>query len=169
MAYFTPKHNLAKRIKYMVLAALPILFILSGCASYGKLSLPPKDEAGALLADLLSQTDRYVVHYHGNSKKFVSGVLFDLKDDAKTIRPEGALWNEVSDPDTIAATIDIIQRGDHPGYFPRLYSIIAPDGDFYGYLFTGWNYLAIRTVDEQTLRVYGLKGPPEYEDYSGSR
>ena len=151
---------------YLILAALPILFILSGCASYGKLSSTPKNETDALLADLLSQSDRYVVHYHGNSERLVSGILFDPKDDNKTIRPEGALWNEVSDPETIAAITDIIQRGDHPGYIPHLYSIIAPNGDFYGYLFTGWYYLAIRPVDEQTLRVYGLKGPPEYEDVS---
>ena len=149
---------------YLILAALPILFILSGCASYGKLSITPRNETDALLADLLSQTDQYVVHYHGNSEKLVSGILFDPKDNPRTIRPEGALWNEVSDPETIAAIADSIQRSDHPGYFPHLYSIIAPNGDFYGYLFTGWTYMAIRPVDEQTLRVYGLKGPPEYED-----
>ena len=88
---------------YLILAALPILFILSGCASYGKLSITPRNETDALLADLLSQTDRYVVHYHGNSEKLVSGILFDPKDNPRTIRPEGALWNEVSDPETIAA------------------------------------------------------------------
>ena len=151
---------------YLILAALPILFILSGCASFGKLSITPKNETGALLAGLLSQTDRYVVHYHGNSEKLVSGILFDPKDNPKTIRPEGALWNEVSDPETIAAITDIILSSDHPNYFPHLYSIAGPNGDFYGYIATGWISLVIRAVDEQTLRVYGLKGPPEYEDVS---
>lgn len=161
------KHSL---YTYLILAALPILFIISGCASNGKLSLPPKNETNALLADLLSQTDRYRVHYHGNSKKLVSGILFDPKDDAKTIRPEGALWNEVSDPETIAAITNIILSSNDPNYFPHLYSIIAPNGDFYGYIVTGWTSLVIRPVDEQTLRVYGLKGPPEYADaYPGGR
>lgn len=164
MSYFTPKHSLAKRFKYMVPAALLIWFLVSGCASYGRLSSITRNETDALLADLLSRTDQYVVHYHGNSEKIVSGVLFDPEDDGKSIRPEGALWNEVRAPETIASIIDSIKQSDFPGYFPRLYEINDPQGIFFGYLFTGWNHLAIRPLDEQTLRVYGLKGPPEYED-----
>ena len=146
--------------KYLIITASPILFIISACADHGKLSLSPRNETNALLADLQSQTDRYVIHYHGNSEKFVSGILFDPKDDGKSIKPEGLLWEEVRDPEAITSIIRTIQQGDHPGYFPRLYKINDSMGNFYGYLFTGWSYLVIRPVDEQTLRVYGLKGPP---------
>ncbi|MEN8244975.1 MAG: hypothetical protein ABFS43_08755 [Thermodesulfobacteriota bacterium] len=150
--------------KCVILAVLPILFMISACAGYGKLSSLPRNETDDLLADLLAQTDRYVVHYHGNSENIVSGVLFDPKDDGKHILPEGMLWKEVSDPETIASIIIAIQESYLPGYLPRLFSINAPRGESYGYLFTGWSYLVIRPLDEQTLRVYGLKGPPEYEN-----
>ena len=156
--------------KFIFAIILSILFITAGCANYGKLLSVPRNETEDLLNDLLSRIEQYVVHYHGNSEKLVSGILFDHKDDGKNIRPEGMLWSEVSDPETIASIISIIKISNHPGYFPVLYKINDPQGNFYGYLYTGWNYLAIRPVDEQTLRVYGLKGPPEYEDiYPGGR
>ena len=151
--------------KFTFAILLSILFITAGCANYGRLSSVPGNETEDLLSDLLSRTDQYAVHYHGNSEKLVSGILFDHRDDGKSIRPEGMLWSEVSDPKTIASIISIIKISNNPGYFPVLYKINDPQGNFYGYLYTGWNYLAIRPVDEQTVRVYGLKGPPEYEDY----
>lgn len=156
--------------KYLILVVLPILFIISACTGYGKLSRLPRNESGALIADLLSQTDRYVIHYHGNSEKLVSGILFDPKEDTRSIRPEGVLWKEISDDEAIASITNTILTGDHPNYFPNLHSITGPKNDFYGYIITGWTYLAIRPVDDQTLRVYGLKGPPEYEDlFPGDR
>ena len=154
--------------KYTVIAALPILLIISGCTGYGKLTLLPKSETDALLEDILSRTDQYDVHYHGNSEKLVSGLLFDPKSDNRHIRPEGALWNEVTDAKTIASIADIIlTASEHPNYFPNLFQVTSPQGDFYGYLITGWKGLAIKPVDEQTLRVYGLKGPPEYQNGPG--
>ncbi len=161
------KHALSK---YIFLAALPILLIMSACAGYGKLKLPPRDETNALLADLLSHTDQYMIHYHGNSEKIVSGILFDPKDDTRHIRPEGVLWREITDAEAIASIVNLILTSNNPNYFPNLYNITGPNGDIYGYLVTGWTGLVIRPVDEQTLRIYGLKGPPEYEDmFTGGR
>jgi hypothetical protein len=155
---------------FITVALISMLLAISGCSSHGKLSGIDSAEQEALLADLVSRQDLYVVHSHGNSEKFVSGILFDPKGDGKNIRPEGTMWKEVSDSETIAAAIASIQRNDHPGYLPRLSRILSPDGDFYGYLFTGWSYMAIKTVDDHTLRVFGLKGSPVYEDmYSGGR
>lgn len=150
--------------KYVILAVLPILFMISACAGHGKLSSLPRSETNDLLADLLTQIDRYMVHYHGNSETIVSGILFDPKEDGKHILPEGMLWKEINDPETIASIISAIQQSYFPGYHPRLFKVNDPQGGLYGYLFTGWSYMVIRRVDEQTLRVYGLKGPPEYED-----
>lgn len=155
-----------EQFKYTMLTVLMILLI-SGCSSHGKLSLTPKGESDSLLLDLMANTDQYAVYYHGNSEKIVSGILFDPKNDDKTIKPEGFLWTAVNDPQTIADIIDSIKRDDFPGYMPRLYRIVGPEGDFYGYLFTGWSYLVIKPVDERTLRVYGLEGPPEYMSMPG--
>ena len=89
--------------KYMILALLLSFFLLASCAGHGKLSVVPRNETDALVEDLLSNTDQYGVHYHGNSQKFVSGLLFDPIDNDRHIRPEGALWHEVTDAKAIAA------------------------------------------------------------------
>ena len=148
--------------RYLISALIPVMLVISGCAGYGKMKLPPNSEADALLEDLLSRTDEYVVHYHGNSEKLVSGLLFDLKSDNRNIRPDGALWNEVTDAEAIASIANIILRTNEPHYFPNIYQVLDPQGKFYGYIITGWTGLVIKPVDENTLRVYGLKGPPEY-------
>jgi hypothetical protein len=156
---YLPKHN-----SFLIISILLVLLITSGCASYGKLSRIPTDETDTLLADILSQTDHYTIHYHGNSEKIVSGILFDPKADTNSIIPEGVYWKETLNAETIAAIVDTIQSAKFPYYFPNLYQINDPNGAFFGYIFTGWNALTIRPVDEHTVRVYGLKGPPEYEN-----
>jgi hypothetical protein len=151
-------------LRYLIFPAILLPMLVTGCASHGKLSMTAKAESEPLLAELMANTDQYLVYYHGNSEKIVSGILFDPKKDTKSIQPEGVLWAEVSDSKTITDIIDSIKRGNFPGYFPRLYRIFSAEGDFYGYLFTGWQHLVIQNVDEQTVRVYGLEGPPEYLD-----
>lgn len=148
--------------KYITVAALPILLIISGCTGYGKLTLPPKSETDALLDDLLSRTDQYVVHNHGNNQKLVSGILFDPKEDTKQIRIEDAMWQEISDAQAIASIVNIILTTDEPNYFPNVYQVTDSEGNFYGYLITGWTGVVIKPVDDKTVKVYGLKGPPEY-------
>lgn len=148
--------------KYITIVALPILLIISGCAGYGKLTLTPKSETDALLDDLLSRTDQYVVHNYGNNQKLVSGILFDPKEDTKHIRLEDAMWQEISDAQAIASIANIILTTDEPHYFPNVYQVTDPEGNFYGYLITGWTGVVIKPVDDQTVKVYGLKGPPEY-------
>jgi len=149
--------------RYRFLLVLTILFFVSGCSNYGKLKFQKKAESDALLAELSTNSQHYTIHYHGNSEKIVSGILFDPKDDHKTIRPEGMLWKQTESQQTVADIIDAIRGGDFPGYFPSLYKIVGPDGIFFGYLYTGWSRLVINPVDPDTVRVYGLRGPPEYE------
>ena len=149
--------------RYRFLLVLTILFFVSGCSNYGRLKFQNKTESDALLQELSANSQQYTIHYHGNSEKIVSGILFDPKDDHKTIKPEGMLWKTTESPQTVADIIDSIRRGDFPGYFPSLYKIVGPEGIFFGYLYTGWSYLVVKPVDPDTVRVYGLRGPPEYE------
>jgi hypothetical protein len=155
------KHNLST---YIILTVCFFSVALTSCASQGKLSLVDRNETNALLDDLLTHTEQYTVHYHGNTQKLVSGILFDPKDDNRYIRPEGALWRDVTDAQVIASIVDIILTSNEPKYFPNVYRVTDPEGNYYGYLITGWTGLVIKPVDEQTLKVYGLRGPPEYED-----
>ncbi|MCG6911929.1 MAG: hypothetical protein LJE94_17655 [Deltaproteobacteria bacterium] len=153
-----------QKVIFTAMEVLILLVAVTACAGYGKLSATSNEEQNALLKDLVSHSGDYDVYYYGNSERLVSGILFDPKSDDKHIRPEGKLWKKIDDPETIAGVIDSIDRSLFPGYFQQLYAIDSPSGELYGYLYTGWNYLVIKPVDERTVRVYGLSGPPEYED-----
>jgi hypothetical protein len=162
-------HMKHRHHKFITIGLIAILLAIAGCSSHGYLSRN-RGEQDTRLADLVANSDQYTVHYHGNSEQLVSGILFDPGGDGKSIRPDGVLWQEVNDPETIAFVIDNIRQGDYHHSFPRLYRVNGPNGDLYGFLFTGWSYMVIKPVDDHTLRVFGLKGPPEYEDiYPGGR
>ena len=75
----------------------------------------------------------------------VTGFIFDQKSKSPIEYATIAIYN-AADSSLVTGTIS------------------DPEGNFYGYLITGWTGLVIKPVDEQTVRIYGLKGPPEYED-----
>ncbi len=113
--------------------------------------------------DLVSNSDNHNVYYHGYSKKLVSGIIFEPKNDNKTLVLDG-LWVKEDDKNMIADVVERIRDNDFPGYFPKHYQIIGSSNRMYGYIYTGWSHVAIKQLDKDTLSVYGLKGPPEYED-----
>jgi hypothetical protein len=149
---------------YRTALIITMLLLVCGCAHYGRLKIHKQAESGALLRELSADAQHYTVHYHGGSEKIVSGILFDPKNDAKTIHAAGPLWQPLLPTQNVADIIDNIAMGDFPGYLPNLYEILGPEGDFYGYLYTGWFHLVIKPVDPQTVKVYGLRGPPQYEN-----
>ena len=144
------------------IGALVLLFTLSACSGNGKLNVLPHSEQNQLLADLVARSGEYVVYSHGYGDGHMSGILFDPRYDGKTIKPEGFYWKQIDDPEVMTAVIDRIDSSNYPGYIQRLYEIRNESGEFYGYLYTGWSYLAIKAADESTVRVFGLQGPPEY-------
>ena len=146
------------------IGVLLVLFTLNACSGNGKLDVMPRSEQDQLLADLVARSGEYFVYSHGYGDGHMSGILFDPREDGRKIVPEGFLWKRIDDPAAMAAVIDRINSSNHPGYIQRLYEINNESGEFYGYLYTGWSYLAIKTVDESSVRVFGLQDPPEYAD-----
>lgn len=47
---------------------------------------------------------------------------------------------------------------------PRLWRILGPDDQFYGYLFFAWGHAVIKAVDDKTMYVYDLESPLYIED-----
>ncbi len=153
-----------KRIQYIRLSALSVLlvFLFAGCSGYGKTMMVRKGMP-VTLDELVNNSDDYNVYYHGNNPYLVSGIIFEPKNDGKTL-VLGGLWVKEDDNRVIANVIEQIRRNDFPGYLPKHYQILGPDNGMYGYIYTGWFHVAIKQLDKDTLSVYGLKGPPEYED-----
>ena len=153
---------LSPSLKSNILKVLCVGLILTGCAGYGKMKTMPRSESESLIKDLIANADQYTVHYHGNSEKIVSGLLFDPNNNGKSIQPKGYLWAPVSDPQAMKEIVGWIRIDDWNGYSARTREIVGPEGDLYGYLFTGWSRLVIKAIDENTVEVYGLEGSSVY-------
>ena len=114
----------------------------------------------------------YTVYYRGVRIGIASGALFDPREDdrslAGTRKPwesTGGRWievikdNEASTEREISRLINAIRVQRWGQYYPRLYRIMGPDGDFYGYLYTAWNRAVIRS-DNGTFTVQIYEEPP---------
>ncbi len=153
-----------KNIHNIKLSALAVLlaFLVAGCSGYGK-TLMVRKGIPVTIDELANNSDDYNVYYHGNSPNLVSGIIFDPKDDHKTL-VLGGLWVQETNKRVIANVIEQIRGNDFPGYLPTHYQLIGSNNGIYGYLYTGWFHVTVKQLDRETLSVYGLKGPPEYED-----
>ena len=151
-------------LKYIKFSALSVLlvFLFVGCSGYGKIMMVKKGMT-MTLDELVGNSDDYNVYYHGYNRSFVSGIIFEPKNDNKTL-VLGDMWVKEDDQNFIADIVERIRENDFPGYFPKHYRIIGPDNGMYGHIYTGWFHVVIKQLDKNTLSVYGLKGPPEYED-----
>ena len=138
-------------------------FLVSGCAlsRYGRLQIPERSDA-VTIQELLKTWEDYEIHFAGLNTAHPSAVLFDPKGDDQGFLTER--WFKVEDKDMLDDLVDSIQR-QMPigGYSPRLWKVIGPNSQLYGYMFTSWNHAVLKAVDENTLFVYDLPMPPYLE------
>jgi hypothetical protein len=150
-----------KRYHINMLTAV-IFFALFGCAwigSFGRISLQSGSTPYVTTGELQKNWGNYEIYFAGGSVEYPSAVLFDPKDDDKTIINDK--WRKVEDQKTLSEIIRWISIQDIGGpYYPKLYMILGPDGRFYGYMYTAWNHVLIKGIDEKTIWVDDLPHPP---------
>ena len=152
--------------KYIGLAVIGSIstILISGCSGYGKLQYQTQYREKVTIQELIENSDDYHIHYFGYAINNSSGIMFDPKKDSKTLIPSDR-WASVEGRERVTEVVNWLQIHNYPGYYLRLYKILGPDDKLYGYLFTGWNHVVFKVVDESTLFVYGLPDPPHYFDY----
>ena len=138
---------------------LGFILFLSGlsCANLGTLRLVSgPDEKGKIEFFIENMAD-YRAFYDGRSGGGPVAVLFDpIKDDKKLV---GETWTEVGDQEQLKAIISEIQFGR--GFFIKLYKILGPGDQVFGYMYSKRKDVNIRVVDSNTLLVDGFP-PPSY-------
>lgn len=149
--------------KFICLAVICSIWaiLISGCSGYGKLKYRSQYREKVTIQELIENSDDYHIHYSGYAINNSSGIMFDPKKDGKTLTPSDR-WTSVEDRKRVTEVVSWLQLHNHPGYYLRLYKILGPDDQLYGYLFTGWHHVVFKVVDERTLFVYGLPDPPHY-------
>lgn len=141
-----------------VLITVLALFLFGGCAtlrSGGAASIIGPNGEAVTLQDLVKNWEAYDIYYAGISDDTPSALLFDPKNDDKAL--SGKRWEKVEDQKLLASMIDFIQR--YINFDPRLYSIVGPDHQVYGYVFSPTNEVYLKVVDAKTIYVYEVESP----------
>ena len=150
---------------YPAVIGLVSLSLMSGCSwlkSYGKVRVLSRHEQKVTIKGLKENWQDYTVYYAGLSVGTAAGVMFDARNDDKTL--VGDRWTKVEDQQTLLELIGVIESYTH--FYPRLHRILGPDDQSYGYLFFAWCHPVIKVVDDRTLYVCDLESPLYYDEVS---
>ena len=123
-----------------------------GCAGIAKLQ--PEARGASVIQDLSTQWESYTTYAAIWPGSRPVALLFDLRSDERAILAEG--WTKVDHPADAASLIEGLQAGQSP----RLFQVLGPDGQFFGYLYTAVPGLQTQVVDAKTVRFYPVKPPP---------
>lgn len=154
-----------KKNIYLALVAVVLVFIMSGCLGYGKIRSQSGYGDDLTIEKLEENWRDYTVYYAGYAVNNPSGIMFDLKNDDKKLLPSDR-WTKIEDQETVVEVISWIKIQNSYNFYPRLYRILGPDNQFYGYLFSAWDHLLTKVVDDKALWVYDLP-EPNYNDDGG--
>ena len=155
--------NQSKRV-YMALIGVIIMLLFSGCASmlagYGKLWPQPMRGEGVAVEQLVENWEDYVIHYAGLNVGNPAGIMFDPKDDGRTLT--GEKWVKVEDKETLLELIGWMKS--YTELYPQIWRILGPNNEFFGYLFYPSyrmyaDTVVFKAIDDKTMYVYDVESP----------
>jgi hypothetical protein len=165
-----------KRNKFMMIGVFVLsLHVLPGCSiiqSYGRLDPEYKSGDQMTIEALEEFWEDYTVYFTGCCgglqplKGHPSAVMFDPKGDDKKLL--GERWLKVETKYRLNELITRIKASERfESYYPSLYRILGPDDEFYGYMFTSWRHVVLKSMGDKTLYVFDLEAPPYLEQGVG--
>ena len=142
---------------YIAFIGFVLIFLMSGCANYGKLSLDPGHAEKMTIQKLQENWADYSIQYADwRTVGWPGGIIFDPKKDAKTLLSEK--WTKVEDQETLSQVISSMEAKSRD---PKLYQILGPNDDLYGYMYLGPNRnkvnMFIKVIDNNSLLVSDLQ------------
>jgi hypothetical protein len=126
--------------------------LVYGCTNYGTLR---STAAQDVTIDTLSNNwEDYTVYWTGLDIGEPTGIMFDPRKDNKALA--GERWYRVESQESLSKMIGWLKFNTK--YYPYLWDMVGPEGQSYGYVYTGYTHFAMKLADEKTMLVYGL--PP---------
>ena len=157
--------NSKLKYSYLTVSGFLLLTLIPGCLGYGSLKYQSRYGDGITIQELVKNWDAYNVYYSGYAVNNPSGIMFDPKSDGKTLTPSDR-WVKIDREGAVSEVVSWIKINDFPWYNVCLHRIIGPDGESYGFLYTGWYHITAKATDANTLFVFDLPPPPQYyEEY----
>ena len=156
------------------LAFISVFFILPMAAwaffgPYGKLSVQPSGKERMSIEILKERWQDYDVYFAGPNMNRPTAIMFDPKDDDKKLVPH-KWWVRIEKEEDLKEVLWELRMAQ-VNFFPLVRSILGPDKDLYGYMYTAWNHVLIKVVDDSTLWVDDIPLPfglPETADLGRS-
>ncbi len=140
-----------RRVTFGLIVLVASVFVY-GCADYG--TLRPTAVQDVTIDTLVNSWQDYTVSWTGLNEGEPTGIMFDPKGDGRALT--GEHWYRVENKESLSKMIMWLKF--NMNYYPYVWKIVGPDGQFYGYVYTGYTHFAMKVVDERTMLVYGL--PP---------
>ena len=123
----------AEKYVNMAFIGFVLIFLISGCANYGKLRVESGRVEKLTIQELQENWDDYSIYYADwRSVGWPGGIIFDPKGDDKTL--VGDKWIKVEDEGTLSQVITSMGAKNR---YPRLYQVLGPSDEFYGYMYLG--------------------------------
>ena len=138
---------------------LGVLLAAYGCANYG--AIKPADNKMSI-ETLVKNWKDYDVSWTGLSLAEPTALMFDPKGDGKKL--VGDIWHPVESKESLLDFISWLKTNQ--AYYPFVWRILGPDGQFYGYLYSGWSRAVVKPIDETRVWVYGIPPTLRGEDRS---
>ena len=138
---------------------ISLFFVVAGCGSYGKLRLQSGPSETMTTQQLNTNWKQYNILGTGVEPNVPSAIIFDRKDDDRTII--GDRWWVLQDSQAVSDMIGRIESQTIVGqYYPRLWKMLGPDDYLYGYMLTAWHHATMIIGDDKTMRALDLPMPP---------
>jgi len=146
--------------KNVVLGAMALIasVLLSGCANYG--TITPTSAQDQTIDTLTKNWMDYTVYWTGLDTGEPTAIMFDPKSDGKALT--GDRWYKVESQESLLKMIGSLKFNEL--YYPYLWRMVGPDGQLYGYIYTGYTHFAMKMVNEKTMMVYGIPATLRGED-----
>lgn len=142
-----------------VLVLAGMVLAMYGCASQGYVRSQMVYSNRLTVQTLVKDWQDYTIYFAGHGRGHPSAVLFKPKNDDRVVIADR--WWKVEQYEVLTDLVDSIQRQlPIAYYYPRLLELLGPDNQRYGYVFTSWDHVVAKLIDDRTLVVYDLPLPP---------
>jgi hypothetical protein len=142
-----------------VLVAVGLVLAVYGFAMQGYARSQMVYGGQMTVQELVKDWQDYTICFTGHDRGHPSAVLFKPKSDDRVIIADR--WWKVEQYDILADLVDSIQRQLPIGYYyPRLLELLGPDNHRYGYVFTSWDPVVMKLLDDRTMYICDLPLPP---------
>ena len=133
-----------------------IMFLASGCTGLKNYGTLDGATGKITIKDLIENWENYSIYYAGLAVDNPSAVMFDAKIEGRRITCDK--WVPVTKKSVLVSIVKWLDANIN--YLPELWRIVGPNGRPFGYMYTYWESVELKAIDDKTLWVGDLPLPP---------